>query len=219
MSDIISEVSKKLLNKHNINFVCSENTDFLLERYPRSGNTFSVDFLFYQNRDKKLKIAHHTHDFNNLLLGVKLGIPCVVLIRAPLEAISSYMIYSDRNVDAAATYYYEFYSSVLAIKDSVLLTKFDDVVADMNKVILQINDKYNIDLKMSEDFERDSDIVKERNISRARKNNNTHKKFVKSVGAPSKERDLIKDKIESGVMTYLSKHPQIVESYEKIISL
>jgi hypothetical protein len=218
MSEIISEVSKKLLSKHNINFVCNENTDLVLEGYPRSGNTFSVDFLFYQNEDKKLKIAHHTHDFSNLLLGVKLGVPCAVLIRAPLDAISSYMIYSNRNVDAAATYYYEFYSSVLAIKDSVLLIKFDDVVTDMNKVILQLNDKYNLNLKMSDDFRRDSDIVKERNISRAKKNNNTHEKFVKSVGAPSKERDLLKNKIESGVMAYLSENPHIAALYKKIIS-
>lgn len=215
MSVLVTKITEELLSKHEEKFVCNQNTDLVVEGFPRSGNTFSVDFLFYLN--KELKMAHHTHDFRNLLLGAKLGVPSVVLVRSPLEAICSYMIFSGRNTEVAANFYYEFYSSVKEIKNSLFFIKFEEVVSDMNSVIIRLNERYNLDLQKSEDVVRDSEIVKERNISRARKNNKSDEQFIKTVGAPSKERDLLKGQIKDEVIAYLADNPQIIELYEEII--
>lgn len=217
MNKNLEQLTVTMLKNYKSRFVCTVNTDLVLEGFPRSGNTFSVDFLDHLSKGRKLNIAHHTHNFRNLRLGVELGVPCAALIRSPLEAVSSYMIYSGRNVDEAANYYYEFYYSLMDIKSSISYIKFEEVVTNMNDVIIQLNEKYNLDLQISNDLQRDSEIVKNISIERAKKTR-TNEQFIKTVGSPNKERDLLKKEIKQHVLSHFSTNTEVVKLYEEIVS-
>ena len=127
------------------------------------------------------------------------------------------MIYSGRNVDAATKYYYEFYFSLMDFKDLISFIKFEDVVTDMNEVIQKLNEKYSLNLNVSDNIKRDSEVIKNMDVERAKKTR-TAEEFIKTVGVPTKERDLLKNEIKQDVNTHLSENSKVTELYEEIIS-
>ena len=69
----------------------SKKTEIVIEGYPRSANTFSV-FAFLQAQGRHISIAHHLHVEAQIVLGVRWGIPVLVLLRNPVDAIRSLKI-------------------------------------------------------------------------------------------------------------------------------
>ena len=65
-----------------------EYTEIVIEGYPRSANsTTAYGFLARQTRP--VRLAHHKHHAAQLLLAAKQGIPSVMLIRQPEQAVVS----------------------------------------------------------------------------------------------------------------------------------
>src|SRR5205814_3293356 len=62
-----------------------DETEVVIEGFPRSGNTFAVAAFHYAQRPRDVKIAHHAHVPAQLLSAVRLGLPAVVLVRDPEE--------------------------------------------------------------------------------------------------------------------------------------
>lgn len=81
--------------RHNVyDFDClvTESSDIVIDGYPRSGNTFLYSYIkLYSNARN---IAHHLHNFTQIIMGIKLQKHCVIVVRNPLDAIASYLIYS-----------------------------------------------------------------------------------------------------------------------------
>jgi hypothetical protein len=217
MSDFVEQLTKNMLTNYETQFVCTGDTNLVLEGYPRSGNTFAVDFLDYKNNEPRLKIAHHTHNFRNVLLGVELGVPTVVVVRKPIDAVCSYMIYSGETVEFSTNKYYEFHSELLNCQDSILFLKFESLVTNMNGIIDLLNARFNLNLNKSADLDYDNELVK--NIDRDRaKVFRTGEDYIRTVGAPSKARDLLKGEIKQDVLSYLSSNAKVVKLYENIVS-
>src|SRR5204862_776059 len=69
----------------------SDDTELVIEGYPRSGNTFAVAALqFAQTR--VLRIARHTHSPAQVMEAVRRRLPTLVLVRAPRDAAVSLVI-------------------------------------------------------------------------------------------------------------------------------
>ena len=62
----------------------------VIEGFPRSGNTFSVAAFQIAN-GQDLHVGRHLHGAPHVLRAVRLGLPTVVLIRRPREAVLSYL--------------------------------------------------------------------------------------------------------------------------------
>ncbi len=54
----ISQYYESLCEVHRPLFVCNSETELVVEGFPRSANTFFVDFLHLNNQTK---VAHHTN--------------------------------------------------------------------------------------------------------------------------------------------------------------
>jgi hypothetical protein len=212
----IQETTSRMLKTFEGRFVCNEATDLVLEGFPRSGNTFSVDFISHLNKNRNLSIAHHTHNNANLLLGIAMGVPTVALIRQPIDAISSYMIYSGKSVELAAKDYYNFYEELLAHKTGIIFVKFDDVVQNMNLVINQINSKYGLELQLSTNLTDDSKFVQNMDRERAKKTR-SESEYIKTVGAPTEGREIMKDEIRPIVSSYLLDTPKCQYLYNDLL--
>lgn len=133
----------------------SVNVDICLDGFPRSGNSFFTALLrvCYSN----LKIAHHIHSVANILLCLKKGIPCFVLIRNPVDAITSFIMreqsMSKENLNE--NYYYEygleyyksFYEAILRDKNKLVVINFDEYISNPKEFLDIILEKNDLGLK------------------------------------------------------------------------
>jgi hypothetical protein len=71
----------------------SEKTDICIEGYPRSANSFAVG-AFQHAQKHPVRVAHHTHIPANVMRACERGIPTLVLIRDPTDAVVSHVALS-----------------------------------------------------------------------------------------------------------------------------
>ncbi len=135
--------------------VQKNKTRICIEGYPRSANSFAYR-MFSKVNDGH--IAHHVHSVGNVKRAVEYGIPTVVLIRKPVDAIMSFVVgiagdsrdYSQK-VEYAILYYILFYQRISSYRDSVVIADFQTVIKDINIVIDQVNLKYGATFNNIED--------------------------------------------------------------------
>ena len=120
----------------------NENTDIIIDGFPRSGNTFAVTaFKFAQPGPST--VSSHIHAPIEIITAVRRGIPAIVLIRDPEDAAISFMIMLAENVSAKAAfdYYIRFYESLLPYKDRFVTCPFEVTTGDFGAAISAVNDK------------------------------------------------------------------------------
>jgi hypothetical protein len=127
-------------------------TQICIEGYRRSANSFSVRMFRIANDG--IHVAHHTHSTANLARALRCVIPTIVLIRDPVNAITSSVIAQARgDIDDEVYRYLKFYHWVEPRVDSVVIAEFETVIADFNQVIRRVNEKYNTAFKCIENLE------------------------------------------------------------------
>src|SRR5918999_5771267 len=77
------------LRGHGVPF--ERDTEIVIEGFPRSANSFAVA-AFARAQGRKPKIAHHVHAPAQVIAAARAGIPAIVLIRNPEEAVLEYVI-------------------------------------------------------------------------------------------------------------------------------
>jgi hypothetical protein len=142
----------------NLDRLCvKENTDLVIEGYPRSANSSTVhSFLGRQNQP--VKIAHHKHHAAQLLFAAKRNIPAVMLIRQPEQAILSNLALAleaqQRNPKAkkgTLTFsdvllsWLAFYRAVENHTEHFVIAPFEEVTKDIDDMIRRINEKFGTD--------------------------------------------------------------------------
>ena len=133
----------------------AKTTDICIEGFPRSANTYAVAVFQAANTDKT--ISHHVHVPMQVTRAVKLGIPTLVLIRDPANAIASLLVAdSSLSIYLALWTYISFYKNVMKHRDSYVLADFEEVITCFPDVLDRINkttkDKFNMP-EVSESFE------------------------------------------------------------------
>ncbi len=168
------------------------NTELCIEGFPRSANSYAV--VAFKLVNPKVKVAHHLHVPAQVLKSVELHIPTVLLIRAPEDAVTSFLIFQrSREVDYYLNLYRKFYETLLPVVDRVLVIDFRLVVGDVNQMIAGINTRFHRDYALIEPLDdRKADI-----LSRLEKYNRQFfgGKVHRSV-LPSGERDLWKAELK-----------------------
>ena len=118
------------------------DTAIVIEGFLRSGNTFSVAAFAVANGEH-LHVGRHLHGAPHVLRAARLGLPTVVLIRRPAEAISSYLVRRPTLTPAdALVEYLDFYRTAWRVHDAFVVGLFDTVVADFGAVIREVNARF-----------------------------------------------------------------------------
>ncbi len=135
------------LSKKHRGHLVTRRTDLVIEGYPRSANTYAVA-AFQIAGHEHFSIASHAHSFTHVKRACGLGIPCLVLIRNPIDAIGSLGVRNNlehfhHELDA----YSNFYESVLPLRDRFVFVDFNDVTSRIEAVMRAVNQKYHLNLE------------------------------------------------------------------------
>lgn len=119
-----------------------QDTAIVIEGFLRSGNTFSVAAFIVAN-GSDLHVARHLHGAPHLLRAARLGLPTVLLIRPPADAVASYLVRRPTLTPKdALTEYLDFYRTAWRVRDAFVVGLFDEVVNDFGSVIAKVNDRF-----------------------------------------------------------------------------
>ena len=119
------------------------DTELVIEGFPRSANTFAL-VAFEAMQDRPVRVAHHLHSAAQVLRAVEWGIPALVLVREPRDAIVSQHIYLGGKVTLAtcARIYIDFHEPLVDSLDRLLVADFATVTDDWPAVMAALNRKY-----------------------------------------------------------------------------
>lgn len=116
-------------------------TRIVIDGFPRSANSYARAAFEYANGTAG--VCSHLHTARSIELGVKHGVPTVVLVRHPRPVIASSMQYSDGvpAIDGIRSWL-RLHQRVLPLADRVVIGLFDDVVSDFGGVIDRVNARF-----------------------------------------------------------------------------
>jgi hypothetical protein len=120
----------------------TRRTDITIEGFPRSGNSFAVEAFRLANPDRH--VAHHLHSPVQILRSVQYGIPCILLVRGPVDAVASALVQAPyKDPTRTLRDWTMFYERLVPVVDHVVVAPFERVVSDFGAVIERVNDAYN----------------------------------------------------------------------------
>jgi hypothetical protein len=110
--------------------------------YPRSANSFAVA-AFRMAQRRAVRVAHHVHAPAQVIAAVRAGIPAMVLIREPEEAVLERMLVRPwLDVAQAVRAYLRFYRPLFRHRGSFVTGRFPDVTSDFGTVIRRVNERF-----------------------------------------------------------------------------
>jgi hypothetical protein len=113
--------------------------DIVIEGYPRSANSFAVH-AFRVAQDHPVRIAHHLHAPAQLIAAVRAGVPALVMVREPQDAVLEFVIAKGYlSVRQALNGYVRFYSPLLPYRDHIVAGPFREVTSEFGAVIARVN--------------------------------------------------------------------------------
>lgn len=151
---VLFKIWYHLYRKHKgvkINYFNSK-TKFLLDGYPRSGNTFFTGLS--KSIFGKEEFIHHFHAIAPIKMALKRNLPCFILVREPQEAITSWYLKTHAlkkvklsthtNISLLkklASDYRKYYDFVDRNFEHLHVLVFEEVISEPEKVLHLINEK------------------------------------------------------------------------------
>ena len=120
-----------------------KDTEFVIEGYFRSGNTFAVR-AFSVAQQRPIKLANHTHAIATALVAVNRNIPTLMLLRRPADTvISATMKHPHTTLRQHLRWYIRYYEKVYELQDYLHIALFDEVIQNFGNVIKNLNKRFN----------------------------------------------------------------------------
>ena len=118
------------------------DSQLVIEGFGGSANSYLVR-VFHVLVDPGLRIAHHRHVPSQILQGLRWGIPCILVVRAPGDCAVSLLsrgFYPDAGL--AMKHYIRFHRALLPVLDRVLVVPFERATGDVASVVGAVNLRY-----------------------------------------------------------------------------
>ncbi len=128
------------VRRHGVPF--GPATEVVIEGFPRSANSFAVA-AFARAQGRKPNIAHHVHAPAQVIAAARAGVPAIVLIRNPEDAVLEYVIKKPAiAMSQALRGYARFYEPLLRYRWAFVPGVFDEVTKDFGSVIHRLNERF-----------------------------------------------------------------------------
>ena len=189
----------------------SKQSEICFGGFPRSANSFAHHIFMSWNPD--VKIAHHLHVPLQVVYAVKWHVPCIVLIRNPLDALASLYIADERlSLTAAIKSYINFYKKILPLKEYLIIAKFEEIVNDYYDVIKRTNSKFGSNFYTEAINSRQTLAT----LEKLKKKNVDEQRNPLMVPAPTKEKEIAKERVKKLIEEH-SLYIGAVEIYSQVI--
>lgn len=135
--------------------IVSPGHDLVIEGFPRSANSFAVSAFMFANGWRDPRVATHAHSPAQVKLAARWGIPTLLVIRRPEQAIIGWMAYASQHgvraeramspalklawMRAQTRRYARFYESTTPLGQHLVLATFEEVTRDFGAVISRLN--------------------------------------------------------------------------------
>lgn len=124
------------------------DSELVVEAFPRSANTSSMYALFFaQGGD--LRVGHHLHVPAHIKYAVIHHIPCLVIMREPLDCVASLMVM--RKGGDPRDYlldYIDFAKVAYEERTNLVVEKFDVIVTNgMGGAVRSLNDRFGTEFR------------------------------------------------------------------------
>jgi len=122
----------------------AEDTDLLIESFPRSASSFALAAFNLAQEPAKLKVAHHTHAPGHVIAAIRLGVPALVLVRDPEGAVVSSMIrHPGRTCGGVLNGYVDFHEPLLPFRGDLVVGTFAEVVGgEVGRITRRVNERF-----------------------------------------------------------------------------
>lgn len=171
------------------------NTGCVIEGFPRSGNSFFLNVFKKWNPD--VRVAHHVHVPQQVLYGVRQGLPVVVLIRNPIDALSSLLIADESlSVTIAINSYLAFYEKLLPVIANTTIGHFEECTTRPHEIIRKINRSYKKQYLFNEVLTKEEKEAIFRGLT---EHNERMKQSENLVPVPSERKEILKNKVRDRI--------------------
>jgi hypothetical protein len=188
--------------------IVTPRTQLILDGFPRSANAYAEWAFRYANED--IRLAVRLHSPRAVQVGVRYGIPTVVLVREPRAAVASWLQYKRGLRPQDAFHRYAHYYDVVAdVRDEIVVAEFPDVVDDFGGVIKRCNQQFGTDFALYPGGPTAEAWVRGR-IESAWADDETGEPAEHEVPRPSRDRALA-----AAVLQGMLHDPQILASLQK----
>jgi hypothetical protein len=120
----------------------SSDVDIVIEGYPRSANTYAYAAMRV-SQGRQVRIAHHLHQAAQVSWAARHGIPVMLLIRAPEDAVLSYVVREGfLTTRRALIDYVRFYERCWPYADAVVIAPFEEVTRDFGALVDEVNRRW-----------------------------------------------------------------------------
>jgi hypothetical protein len=124
----------------------TDQTELVVEGFPRAGNTFTV-FALQDAAHNQLRISSHVHHPSQVKLAVERDRPTILVVREPIAALSSYLTYAPHGrAPDVLKEYCSYHQELIPYVDRVLVCQFEEIVSDMSSVIERINNRFSLSI-------------------------------------------------------------------------
>lgn len=115
---------------------CGPKTDFCIEGYQSSANSFIYNVFRLLRPD--LNIAHHTHSVANVRRALSREILTLILFRDPSDAVPSMVARFRPSLEAGVYRYVRFYRFALSHSNQLILTSFEEVTERFERTVRRV---------------------------------------------------------------------------------
>jgi hypothetical protein len=123
--------------------IVNPKTEIVIEAFARSAQSFVVAAFRLAQEPHAVQVAHHTHSPSTLIDGIRRGIPSLVIVRPPEDAILSYVIRTPAiSLRGALRGYVRFHRPLLPYRDRLVVATFGQVTSDLATVTTRVNERF-----------------------------------------------------------------------------
>jgi hypothetical protein len=190
---------RRFFRPDTVECLLTEQTEIVIEGFPRSGNTFAVA-AFRLAQCRPVKIAHHSHKIAQVTEAIKADIPTLVVIRHPSDAVVSLVIrYPFLTITQVLKNYIRYHRGIDPYRQHFVLSQFTNVINDFGVEIGRVNEKFGTEFSL---FEHTEENVREsfRLIEKMHRESTGKGKVIETaIARPSAYRSELKEELKESL--------------------
>jgi hypothetical protein len=116
-----------------------------IEGFPRSGNWFALR-AFLDANPGDASVGHHIHLAGQVARALRFGVPCLILVREPIAAVASFLVFEPRLAPRVALWsWIRYHETIARHAESIEICPFDELVESPASVVTRLNRRYGTD--------------------------------------------------------------------------